>query len=375
MPATGQPQVASGARSARHEFRVGILLVSIIPILAFISLTAVQAAGGVETWLWSTVAYVLMAALFVAGYVLLRRHPLGMTQLRQRIENVMHREMPEKAGLVRLGDDAAAIEKGMDLLVEELKMKVVTVKAQKERLEKQLFQARKMDSLSTMAVGVTHDFNNLLAAILGNADMVVRSLPADSPRMENAEEIKSAAMRAMDLTSKIMLYSGKSRAQREAVNLSALVREVSEFLTACVTKGIQVECRLDDDLPAMSGDPAHLRKLLTNLAINASEALDGSGVITLSTGVMDCDQAYLDNAYLDEGLPTGRYVYAEVSDTGIGMPPEVQSDVFDPFFTTRIRSKGLGLAVVMGVVRSHHGVVCMRSAPERGSTFRVLFPC
>jgi len=132
---------------------------------------------------------------------------------------------------------------------------------------------------------------------------------------------------------------------------------------------------LADNLPAIEADPTQLHQILMNLVINASEAIgERSGIIAVSTGMLACDRAYLRETWLDEQLTEGPYVFVEVADNGCGMDAGTRARVFDPFFTTKFAGRGLGLAAVLGIVRSHHGTIKLWSEPGRGTTFRVLFP-
>ncbi|MEQ8225292.1 MAG: response regulator, partial [Candidatus Eremiobacterota bacterium] len=129
------------------------------------------------------------------------------------------------------------------------------------------------------------------------------------------------------------------------------------------------------ELPFIEGDATQLRQVIMNLIINASDAIgEYSGVISLNTGIMYCDHTYLSESYINENLPEGYYVYLEVADTGCGMTRDIQNKIFDPFFTTKFTGRGLGLAAVLGIVRSHHGTIKIYSEPGRGTNFRVLFP-
>ena len=246
----------------------------------------------------------------------------------------------------------------------------------KNAFEDGFFQAQKVECLSTMAAGIAHDFNNLLAAILGNIGIVIRNLSPDAAAKNNVEQAELSTLRAIDFSNEIMVFSGKSRFTIEKFNISTLIREMANRLKDSVANGVNIEYKLADELTLMDGDPAQVQQVLMNLVSNASDAIeDGDGTITVSTGIMQCDRAYLDKTYLHENQPEGRYVYMEVSDTGCGITPEIRARMFDPFFTTKIRGRGLGLAIVSGTVRAHGGAINVDSAPKGGSTCRVLFPC
>jgi PAS domain S-box-containing protein len=243
------------------------------------------------------------------------------------------------------------------------------------KLETQMREVQKLESLGVLAGGIAHDFNNLLMAILGNAELALLTLSPASPACPNLEEITRASQRAADLCRQMLAYSGKGRFLVGRYDLSEIVREMAQMLEVSISKKARLRYSFAKELPPVEADATQLRQVIMNLITNASEALmDQSGYISVSTGVMDCDQAYLSESYLDDQLPEGSYVYLEVADTGIGMDQETQRRIFDPFFTTKFTGRGLGLAAVLGIVRGHQGAIKVYSEPGRGSTFKVLLP-
>jgi signal transduction histidine kinase len=265
----------------------------------------------------------------------------------------------------------------MRLLVQELRVRIDTMESERKELQKHLMQAQKIEGLGTMATGVAHDFNNLLAAILGNTSILLNAVAKDSPVRENALQIQTSASQAAELTNKMAIYSGRCRFDPVPIDINAVIRDTADIVRGLVYRAIDVDTRLADDLPSIHADPAHVRELLTQLVRNASEAImtrGRKGRIGIGTGVLDCDGKYLAGAVLQEKQAEGRYVYIEVTDDGCGIPSEVQTRMFDPFFTTKIRAQGMGLAVVLGIVRAHGGVIRVTSAPAEGATFRILLP-
>ena len=250
-------------------------------------------------------------------------------------------------------------------------------RAEEERsnLEAQMREVQKLESLGVLAGGIAHDFNNLLMAILGNADLALLSLTPAAPAHQHLVEIVNASQRAADLCRQMLAYSGKGRFVLGRYDLSDIVQEMAHMLQVSVSKKATLRYQFATDLPPVEADATQLRQVVMNLITNASDALgDASGVIEVSSGVMECDRAYLSESYLDDKLPEGRYVYLEVSDTGCGMDAETRSRIFDPFFTTKFTGRGLGLAAVLGIVRGHQGAVKVHSEPGKGTTFRILFP-
>jgi two-component system, cell cycle sensor histidine kinase and response regulator CckA len=255
--------------------------------------------------------------------------------------------------------------------------------AEEERLslERQMQHAQKLESLGVLAGGIAHDFNNLLMAILGNADLALDELSPHAPARENIQEIEKASKRAAELAKQMLAYSGRGRFIIEPINLNEFVREMSHLLTVSISKKVLLKYNFADNLPTIEGDATQIRQIIMNLITNSSEAIgDKSGVISLSTGAMDCDRSYLNDANevlrisLNEPLPEGAYVYLEVADTGCGMDSETIEKVFDPFFTTKFTGRGLGMSAVLGIVRGHSGALKVHSDVGKGTTFTVLFP-
>jgi PAS domain S-box-containing protein len=249
--------------------------------------------------------------------------------------------------------------------------------AEEERLklEAQMREVQKLESLGVLAGGIAHDFNNLLMAILGNADLALLTLSPASPARPHVEEITRGSLRAADLCRQMLAYSGKGRFVIGRYNLSEIVQEMTQMLKVSVSKKATLRYSLGEDLPAVEVDATQMRQVVMNLIINASESLgDQNGFISVATGVVECDRAYLSESYLDDNLAEGRYVFLEVADTGCGMDDETRRRIFDPFFTTKFTGRGLGLAAVLGIVRGHQGTIKVYSEPGQGTTFKVLFP-
>ncbi len=246
---------------------------------------------------------------------------------------------------------------------------------ERRRLEAQVQHVQKLESLGVLAGGIAHDFNNLLMAILGNADLAGRSLAAESPGQAYLQDIETAARRAADLCRQMLAYSGKGRFVVEPIALDDIILEMTRMLEVSISKKATLQYHLGRDLPAVAADATQVRQIVMNLITNASEALgDHSGIIAIATGTMDCDRAYLNETYLAESLPEGAYVWLEITDSGVGMTPEIQARMFDPFFSTKFTGRGLGMAAVLGIVRGHRGGIRVYSEPGRGTTIRVFFP-
>jgi len=246
---------------------------------------------------------------------------------------------------------------------------------ERERVQQQLLQAQKMEGLGLLAGGIAHDFNNLLMGVLGNADLALEEVYAHSPAREQLQQVKLTALQAAELCRQLLAYAGKGRFVIEPLNLSVVVQEMSNLLKVSVSKRAVLRLNLSSAMPVADADSTQVRQVVMNLVVNASESIgERSGAISVSTGAMDCDEAYLKGAHGDGTIRPGSYAYVEVADTGCGMDADTQARVFDPFFTTKFAGRGLGLAAVLGIVRGHHGAIKIQSEVGKGSTFRVLFP-
>jgi CheY-like chemotaxis protein len=174
----------------------------------------------------------------------------------------------------------------------------------------------------------------------------------------------------------MLAYSGRGSLAAAPVDLSGLVRGAVRLLESSLSKTAVIQTELPEDLPLVRADAAQVRQAIVALATNASEALgEDAGLVTIRTGAVHGDRAYLWDTYpVGYGLPEGRYVFVEVSDTGCGMDAETKAKAFEPFFTTKFTGRGLGLAATLGIVRAHCGAIRLASEPEVGTTFTVLFP-
>ncbi len=243
-------------------------------------------------------------------------------------------------------------------------------------LEAQVRHAQKLESLGVLAGGIAHDFNNLLMGIMGNASIALEQVENSSPAKVSIGRIERISQHAAELTNQLLAYSGQGKFFNETINLSATVEEMVDLLEAAKSKKHTLRCNFASDLPTIEGDVAQISQVIMNLITNASEAIgDNLGTITLNTGLVAVDKEYLMDTFLCEDTPEGVYTYLRVADTGCGMDPETVSRIFDPFFTTKFTGRGLGLAAVLGIVRSHKGTLKVHSKPGEGTIITVVFPC
>jgi PAS domain S-box-containing protein len=243
------------------------------------------------------------------------------------------------------------------------------------RMEEQMLHVQKLESMGVLAGGIAHDFNNILTTIVGNADLALMRLAPESPVVEHLHHIEKAAGRASDLAKQMLAYSGKGRFVIESIDLNRLIEEMLHMLEVSISKKSILRLDLHRPLPTVDGDATQLRQIIMNLVINASEAVgDKSGVISITTGCMQCDRNYLKDVWLDENLSDGLYVFVEIADSGCGMDKGTMKRIFDPFFTTKFAGRGLGMAAVLGIVRGHKGAIKVYSEPGKGSSFKLLIP-
>ena len=243
------------------------------------------------------------------------------------------------------------------------------------RLELRVRDTQKMESLSVLAGGVAHDFNNLLMGVLGNAELALIDLSPVSPARESVEKIRTAALRAADLARQMLAYSGRGIFVVGSINLSEVVSEMGQLVKSSLSADALVEYHLAEEMRSVSADATQIRQLAMNLISNACEALENQGgIVDVSTGMMECDEAYIDRSFFSGECAAGLYAFLDVSDTGVGMDAATVEKMFDPFFTTKFTGRGLGLAAVSGIVRGHNGAVFVHSEPGEGTTIRVLLP-
>jgi two-component system, cell cycle sensor histidine kinase and response regulator CckA len=243
------------------------------------------------------------------------------------------------------------------------------------KLEKQLNQSQKLESLGVLAGGIAHDFNNILMAILGNSELGLMHVSDGSPLRARFEAINKASLRASEICKQMLAYSGKGRFMIQTIDLTDVIREMMPMLEVSVSKNALLDYSLADGLPLIEADRSQMQQIIMNLVINASEAIgEKSGVINISTGFIEIDRKYLDEAQLENDLKEGNYVYLEIADTGCGIDSTTLSRIFDPFFSTKFTGRGLGLPAVHGIIRGHKGGIKIISEPGKGTIFRVMLP-
>jgi len=243
---------------------------------------------------------------------------------------------------------------------------------QKE-LEAQLRQLQKMEAIGHLAGGIAHDFNNLLTTIQGNAEILRMESQEDSAVRQAADAIALSARRGAELTRQLLDFARKRPHAIEPVNVHALVAEVMQLLRRTTDRRIEIECWQHAGSAVVPGDSGQLHQVVLNLAMNAVDAMPHGGRLTVETHAVTLDEA---DCRLRPELRPGEYLILVVSDTGCGIPEDIQGRIFDPFFTTKNagRGTGMGLAMAYGIVRDHGGAITVHSEPGHGTAFRVYLP-
>jgi two-component system, cell cycle sensor histidine kinase and response regulator CckA len=246
--------------------------------------------------------------------------------------------------------------------------------AERRLMDERLQEAAKLESLGVLAGGIAHDFNNLLVGILGNASLALDALPGGSDLRPMMEQVVTAAQRAADLTRQMLAYAGKGQFFVERLRLRDVIRETLPLIQSSIPRTVKLEVDTQEE-SEVEGDATQLQQIVMNLVINAGEACaDRGGTVSVATHEVQIAPGDLPAVVGADEIEPGDYVALEVRDTGSGMDAKTMQRIFEPFFTTKFTGRGLGLAAVMGIVRSHRGGLHVESRPGQGSTFRVLLP-
>ena len=242
-----------------------------------------------------------------------------------------------------------------------------------KKLETQLKQAQKMEAIGTLAGGIAHDFNNILSSVIGYTELALDNEKRGSFQYQNLQEVLSAGHRAKDLVKQILTFSRQVDQKQKPIQVKPLVKEALRMLRASIPSTVEIEQHVQSDALVM-GDPTQIHQILMNLCTNAAHAMeDNGGLLTVSLLDAELDSDVISH---HPDLKPGPYIKLTVTDTGLGISPDVMEKIFDPFFTTKEKGKGtgLGLSVVHGIVRSHGGGIYVYSEPGKGSIFEVCLP-
>jgi signal transduction histidine kinase/CheY-like chemotaxis protein len=247
---------------------------------------------------------------------------------------------------------------------------------ERAQLSAQVQHVQRLEGLGLLAGGVAHDFNNLLVAIRGNAELLKLDTKIEGARRRTMlDEIDAASIQAANLCRQLLAYAGHNHIDKQRVELRTIIEEMAPLLRSSMSRVVELQL-VGGDARVIEGDRTQLGQVIMNLVINAAESIgDASGWVRVSLGCRELEQSYLRGTFLHSDAPAGRYAVLEVSDSGRGMTPETMARIFDPFFTTKNQSgRGLGMAMVLGIVRAHKGAIKVRSTPGQGTVFEVLFP-
>lgn len=245
--------------------------------------------------------------------------------------------------------------------------------AEQERLQAQLIQAQRMESIGRLAGGIAHDYNNMLSVILGNTELAIEQLSPDRPAYSNLEQIAKAAERSRDITRQLLAFARRQTISPEVLHINEIIPGTIKMMKHLIGEDISIEWIPGDQLWSVMMDRSQLDQILANLCVNARDAIEGIGTIKIETGNIRSEESYsLENP----DLGPGEYVRLRVSDNGTGMDQETMKRVFEPFFTTKevTRGTGLGLATVYGIVNQNRGGINVASTPGRGTTFSIYLP-
>ena len=245
--------------------------------------------------------------------------------------------------------------------------------SERDELQSQLRQAQKMEAVGTLAGGVAHDFNNLLQGIQGYTQLLLMDKTINNTQRKRLKQVEHSAKRAAEHTHQLLTLSRKTESKLQPVNINNEVLHIKDLLQHTIPKTIFIDVQLAQDLKMTNANPSQIGQMLINLGINANDAMPKGGILTIKTQNIILDKAYCHNRL---EVKPGPYILITVSDTGEGIDEEIIDHIFEPFFTTKKAGKGtgLGLAMVYGIVKSHHGHIMCSSTPGQGTTFYIYLP-
>ena len=245
--------------------------------------------------------------------------------------------------------------------------------SERKKLEAQLLQAQKMEAIGTLAGGIAHDFNNLLTIIHTHCQLALMDYKEGEDLRGKFEAILNAAERAASLTRQLLVFSRRQVMEMKVIDVNQLVQELEKMLRRVLGENIELITVLEKDLGKIKADPGQIEQVVVNLAVNARDAMPKGGKLIIETANAVLDE---NSPHLRLGVAPDRYVFLSVSDTGVGMTPEIREKIFEPFFTTKEKGKvsGLGLSIVYGIVKQCGGNITVYSEPSQGTIFKIFLP-
>ena len=298
-------------------------------------------------------------------------HPCTIREIKQKLRPVMLQHVHYTDGEARIfevhgypifdkqGNVKQVIEYSIDV-------------TESKKLEEQLHQSQKMESIGRLAGGVAHDFNNILTAIIGFSELAQQKLPQEHPVMRDLKIVREAGEKAAILVRKLLAFSRKQILEMKVVNLDELIDDILKLLGRIIGEDIKIEVNTGNDIERIKADPSQIEQILMNLVINARDAMPEGGRISIETSSIVLDEDYTKD---HDGVKPGAYVMLAITDSGKGMSRKVQEKIFEPFFTTKgTGGTGLGLSTVYGIVRQHKGHIFVYSEEGLGTTFKIYFP-
>ncbi len=287
--------------------------------------------------------------------------------------SLLHNKAGKIVGYLVIFQDISDIQRTMEelqhakrLLAEKNKSLKLAYK-QLKLTQQHLIQAQKMESLGRLSGGMAHHFNNILCGILGHLELLRNHIKQEDINNVYLDKIEKSTLKAVNLVQKILTFAQGIKTEIETVNINKIVKDLTKTLKENLDSNIEIKLELSPDLYTIEGDPNQIYHALFNLCINAQEAMPEGGIITIKTE----NQEVVAN-----NIEPGRYVVVSISDTGVGINPEIRDKIFDPFFTTKEPGEaiGLGLSMVHGIVKAHGGHISFKSSPHKGTTFSLYFP-
>jgi len=352
-----------GFIAARFRFHVSVAV--LIYLTYFLPIVMTDNVSGHRDFLIAN-AFIIL----IFSTMLLMRYLSGRSlveELGLKYDLDRHRARLEEDVATRTADLAGAIESLKQEIAERKK-----AEEERQRLQVQLMQAQKMESIGRLAGGVAHDFNNILTAILSYAELSLMKLSDDHPVRNHLIAVQNASEKAAALTHQLLAFSRRQILEMKVLDLNAVIQGMADMLRRLIGEDMLLELRPGAATSMVRADRGQIEQILMNLAVNARDAMPSGGRLVIKT-----DEAGPDDHWIPGygAMAPGAYVKLSVTDTGTGMTEDVRERIFEPFFTTKElgRGTGLGLATVYGIVKQHSGFIVVDSMPGRGTTFRIYF--